>query len=111
MRPKGINHSFSAAFKYKGRVPLKQLGVHIFARFCMAYMILLGSHFTCSRRAFSRAGQRHSKAASTADTVGTALQSHSVGVGLAICFDAGACDRRKSGGVQRAGRSAIQDWQ
>ena len=46
-----------------------------------------------------------------ADTVGTALQSHSVGVGLAICFDAGACDRRKSGGVQRAGRSAIQDWQ
>ena len=67
----------------------------------MAHMILLGSDFndfTCSRRAFSRARQRHSchsKAASTADTVGTALQSHSVGVGPAICFDAGACDRHK----------------
>ena len=56
----------------------------------MAHMILLGSDFTCSRRAFSRAGQRHSKAASTADTVGTALQSYSVGVG-----DAGARDRHK----------------
>ena len=61
----------------------------------MAHMILLGSDFTCSRRAFSRARQRHSKAASTADTEGTALQSHSFGVGPAICFDAGACDRHK----------------
>ncbi|CAE7336141.1 unnamed protein product [Symbiodinium sp. CCMP2592] len=71
----------------------------------MAYMIFLGFDFTCSLRAFSRAGQRHSKAANTADTVGTALQSHSVGVGPAIRFDAGACDRCKSGGVQRAGAS------
>ena len=44
----------------------------------------------------------HSKAASTADTVGTAPQSHGVGAGPAICFDAGACELgARVGGVQR----------
>ena len=52
----------------------------------MAYMILLGSDFK------GKAKSTHSKAANTADTVGTARQSHSAGVGPAICFDAGACE-------------------
>lgn len=54
-----------------------------------------------------RAKSTHSKAASTADTVGTAPQSHSVGAGPAICFDAGACELgARVGGVQRAGETS-----
>ena len=54
-----------------------------------------------------RAKGTHSKAASTADTVGTAPQSHSVGAGPAICFDAGACELgARVGGVQRAGETS-----
>ena len=63
---------------------------------------LLGSDFK------GKAKSTHSKAASTADTVGTAPQSHSLGVGPAICFDAGACELGvRVGGTQRAGKSAV----
>ncbi|OLP75372.1 hypothetical protein AK812_SmicGene44843 [Symbiodinium microadriaticum] len=55
----------------------------------------------------ARAKSMHSKAASTADTVGTAPQSHGVGAGPAICFDAGACELgARVGGVQRAGETS-----
>ena len=90
--------------KFRGRVPLKQVGCARFCaiNYCMAYMTLLGSDFE------GKAKSTHSKAANTADTVGTAPQSHSVGMGPAICFDAGACEFGvRVGGMQRAGKSAV----